>query len=382
VSAVAAVSAVAPTTVPVALGARAYDIVIGAGAARDFAPLRALRPGLRRLFLVADETVARLHGGAVAAAAAAAGFAVERVVVPPGERSKSFARLEALAEDLLARRLERADVLVALGGGVVGDLAGFAAAVLLRGLDFVQVPTTLLAQVDSAVGGKTAINARAGKNLVGAFHQPILVLADTELVDTLPLAERRGGYAEIAKYGLIDRPDFFAWLEGGAGRAVVERAGPERQRAVVESCRAKAAIVAADERESGARALLNLGHTFAHAIEAEAGYDGAVGHGQAVALGCAMAFDLSARLGLAPATDAARVAAHVAAIGLPTALADLPLAGGAWSAARLIDHMGRDKKVADGKLTFILARGVGRAFVARDVPAAPVIETLRRFGAA
>jgi 3-dehydroquinate synthase len=364
----------------VELGARSYDIVIGAGAidALDAIPRR--WPRLRRIFVVTDETVNGLHGGVLRQVLARAGLAAEFIVLPPGEATKSFAELERLSEALLAKRLERSDVVIAFGGGVIGDLEGFAAGILLRGIDYIQVPTTLLAQVDSSVGGKTAIDTRHGKNLVGAFHQPRLVAADTSLLDTLPRRERLAGYAEIVKYGLIGNAGFFGWLERAAP-AAIDRAGPERTGAVLESCRAKAAIVAADEREAGDRALLNFGHTFAHALETECGYDDTLRHGEAVALGMVMAFDLSVALGLADASAADRVRRHFAGIGLPTSLKANTLAARPWPAARLVENMHSDKKVSDGKLTFILARAVGRAFVARDVPADTVLATLRAHGA-
>ena len=364
----------------VELGARSYDIVIGAGALDALAGIAELWPRLERVFVVTDATVEGLHGAALRAVLARAGLAPEFVMVPPGEAAKSFAELERLCDALLARRIERGDAIVAFGGGVVGDLAGFAADIVLRGIDYVQVPTTLLAQVDSSVGGKTAIDTRHGKNLVGAFHQPRLVAADTALLDTLPRRERLAGYAEIAKYGLTGNAAFFAWLERAAP-AVIERAGPERTGAVRESCRAKAAIVGADEREAGARALLNFGHTFAHALETECGYDEALRHGEAVALGMAMAFDLSAALGLCDPAAAERVRRHFAAVGLPTSLKANTLAARGWPAERLAAHMLSDKKVRAGKLTFILARGIGQAFVADDVPADKVLATLRAHGA-
>jgi 3-dehydroquinate synthase len=365
----------------VELGARSYDIVIGAGAIDALEAVPRLWLRRRRVFVVTDETVDRLHGAALGACLERIGLAAERCVLPPGEATKGFAGLERLCEALLAKRIERSDVIVAFGGGVVGDLAGFAAAIVLRGVDYIQVPTTLLAQVDSSVGGKTAIDSRHGKNLVGAFHQPRLVAADTALLDTLPRRELLAGYAEIAKYGLVANAPFFAWLEGAAP-AVLGRAGPERTGAVCESCRAKAAIVGADERESGERALLNFGHTFGHALEAECGFDDALRHGEAVALGMAMAFDLSAALGLCDPAAAARVRRHFAALGLPTSLKADALAARRWSAERLVAHMHSDKKVRGGKLTFILARGIGQAFIAKDVPTEKVLATLRAHGAA
>jgi len=266
---------------------------------------------------------------------------------------------------------------VALGGGVIGDLAGFAAAVLLRGVRFVQVPTTLLAQVDSSVGGKTAIDTAHGKNLVGAFHQPRLVLADTGVLDTLPRRELLAGYAEVLKYALLGDPGFFDWLEAN-GRKVIAGDAGARAHAIVTSCAAKAEIVAADEREAGARALLNLGHTFGHALEAETGYDGSLLHGEAVAIGMVLAFALSERLGLCPSADTARVRRHMADVGLPTGLPG----GRAWDAGRLLDHMTRDKKARDGRATFVLVRGIGRAYVEPEVDPAEVRALLETAAAA
>jgi len=370
----------ARAAIRVELGPRSYDIVVGAGAidALDFLATR--QPRANRVFVVTNDAIEALHGETLRSALARSGLASEVFKVSHGESTKSFADLERLCEAMLAKRLERTDVIVAFGGGVIGDLAGFAAGILLRGIDYVQVPTTLLAQVDSSVGGKTAINTRHGKNLVGAFHQPILVAADTRLIDTLPRRERLAGYAEIAKYGLIRDAAFFAWLERAAP-AVVDRAGPERTGAVVESCRAKAAIVAADEREAGDRALLNFGHTFGHALEAECGYDDTLKHGEAVGLGMVMAFDFSASLGLVDAAAADRVRRHFAGLGMPTSLRANTLASRPWAAERLLAHMYGDKKVSGGKLTFILARAIGQAFVARDVPAEKVLATLRAHGA-
>jgi 3-dehydroquinate synthase len=288
--------------------------------------------------------------------------------VAPGESSKSWGALEQVCEGLIAARIERGDVIVALGGGVIGDLAGFAAAIVRRGLEVVQVPTTLLAQVDSAFGGKTAINSRHGKNLIGVFHQPSLVVADTALLDTLPARVFRAGYAEVVKYGLINDAGFFAWLEAN-WREVFART-PAREHAIATSCRAKAAIIVRDERESGERALLNLGHTFAHALEAAAGFSDRLLHGEAVAIGLALAFAFSARLGLLPQGEAERVARHLAAVGLPTHPAAVP--GGLPGADGLMERMAQDKKVRRGKLTFILARGIGASFVAADIDAAQV----------
>ncbi|RMD60880.1 MAG: 3-dehydroquinate synthase [Alphaproteobacteria bacterium] len=347
----------------VALGARSYDILVGAEllceAGRHIAPVLR-RP---RTIIVTDRTVADLHLATLERALSDVAIACEAVVLPPGEQTKDFAHLERLIDRLLDLGVERASTLIALGGGVIGDLTGLAAAIVLRGIDFIQIPTTLLAQVDSSVGGKTGINTRHGKNLVGSFHQPRLVLADTDVLSTLPQRQLLAGYAEVVKYGLIDRPDFFAWLEGH-GTAVIEGDGAARRHAIITSCAAKAEIVARDERETGLRALLNLGHTFAHALEAETGYGDEMLHGEAVATGMVMAFDLSVRLGLCPPEDAARVRRHLAAVGLATGLDD---GQRAWNAQRLLAHMARDKKVRDGRITFVLVRGIGRAFLCDDV---------------
>jgi 3-dehydroquinate synthase len=357
-----------PTVVDVALGARSYEIVIGRGLLPTLgAKVAKLRPGAR-VAIVSDETVAKIHLPAATEALEQAGATATATIVPAGESSKSFPVLERVCEALIAARIERGDLVVALGGGVIGDLAGFAAAVVRRGLDYVQVPTTLLAQVDSSVGGKTAIDSRHGKNLVGAFHQPILVVADTALLDTLSPREFRAGYAEVAKYGLLGDAAFFAWLE--ANWSEVFSGGAAREHAIAVSCRMKADIVGRDERETGERALLNLGHTFGHAFEAAAGFSNRLLHGEAVSLGMVMAFDFSARCGLLPITDAQRVERHLAAVGLPTHLSQM--SGGLPEADRLMDLIAQDKKVKRGKLTFILARGIGAAFIANDVDAAEI----------
>jgi 3-dehydroquinate synthase len=357
-----------PIVVQVALARRAYDIVIGRGLLASLGTrIKALRSGAR-LALVTDETVARHHLTAAEAALKSAGLDAARIVVPQGEGSKSYATFETVCEAIIAARIERGDLIVALGGGVIGDLAGFAAACVRRGLDFVQVPTTLLAQVDSSVGGKTGINSPQGKNLIGAFHQPVMVIADTALLDTLPSREFRAGYAEVAKYGLIGDAAFFSWLE--ANWQEVFSGGPAREHAIAVCCRAKAGVVARDERESGERALLNLGHTFGHALEAVCGFSGRLLHGEAVALGMALAFEFSARKGLITASDAARASAHLAGVGLPTHLKDIP--GATPGVDELMDLIAQDKKVKRGRLTFILVRGIGRAFVENDVDAAEV----------
>jgi 3-dehydroquinate synthase len=357
-----------PIVVDVALGERSYQIVIGRGLLASLGRrTAALRPGAK-VAVVSDETVAKLHLAAALAALHDANLPAASVVVAPGESSKSFPVLEKVCEALIAARIERGDLVVALGGGVIGDLAGFAAAVVRRGLDYVQVPTTLLAQVDSSVGGKTAIDTSHGKNLVGAFHQPILVVADTALLDTLSAREFRAGYAEVAKYGLINDAGFFAWLE--ANWQEIFSGGSAREHAIATSCRSKAATVARDERETGERALLNLGHTFGHAFEAAAGFSDRLLHGEAIALGMTLAFEFSARRGLLRSSDADRVKRHLAAVGLPTQVADV--AGGALSVDRLMELIAQDKKVKRGALTFILTRGIGGAFIAPDVDAAEV----------
>ncbi len=356
----------------VELGERGYDILIGPGlighAGAQISPL--LRR--RQVVIVTDETVAGHYLAPLRESLAEHGIASHAVVLPPGEGTKDLAHFGRLVDDILACGIERGTMLVALGGGVVGDIAGFAAATLLRGIDFVQIPTTLLAQVDSSVGGKTAINTSAGKNLLGAFYQPRLVLADTASLATLPRREVRAGYGEVVKHGLIRDADFFEWLEA-EGRAVCDLDAAALTRAVMVSCRMKAAIVAADEREAGDRALLNFGHTFGHALEAETGFGDRLLHGEAVALGLVLAFDFAVRLGLASGQDSHRVRQHLAAAGLPTELAAIGLSGSA--ADRLLMHMGKDKKVRDGALTLILPRRIGEVFVARDAP----VEQLRSF---
>jgi 3-dehydroquinate synthase len=357
-----------PIVVQVALGTRAYGIVIGRGLLASLgARIKALRPGAR-VAVVTDQTVARHHLPAAEAALKSAGIERARVVVPDGEGSKSYATFETVCEAIIAARIERGDLVIALGGGVIGDLAGYAAASVRRGVDYVQVPTTLLAQVDSSVGGKTGINSRHGKNLIGAFHQPIMVIADTALLDTLPKRQFGAGYAEVAKYGLLGDAAFFSWLE--SNWQDVFAGGPAREHAIAVCCRAKAGVVARDERETGERALLNLGHTFGHALEAGAGFSERLLHGEAVALGMVLAFEFSARIGLIGAADAERARAHLAAVGLPTHLKDIP--GGAPGIDELMDLIAQDKKVKRGTLTFILVRGIGQAFIANDVDAAEV----------
>jgi len=354
-------------TIEVALGTRSYPILIENGlldrAAEALAPFA--RGG--RLVVVADEQVWAAQGARLRAS----GLALEVVTVPTGERSKSWGELERLVNRLLALEVERSDHLIAFGGGMIGDLTGFAASILKRGCHYVQVPTTLLAQVDSSVGGKTAINAGAGKNMVGAFHQPAAVLIDPSTLETLDPRQLRAGYAEVVKYGLIGDPAFFVWCEENAA-ALLGGDVEARVHAIETSVRAKAAIVGEDERElSGRRALLNLGHTFGHAFEAEAGFSDRLLHGEAVALGMVLAFRFSAERGLCWVSDAERVEAHLASVGLPVR----PKIG---SPAALVAHMAQDKKKSGGRVPFILARGIGEAFVDQSVELAEVEAFLSR----
>ncbi|MGB3646027.1 MAG: 3-dehydroquinate synthase [Mesorhizobium sp.] len=363
-----------PVTVTVGLGERAYDIVIGPGLIERAGEEIATRLPGTRVAVVTDENVAGAHLGALKAGLGQGGMDAAIVTLPPGEKTKSFDHLQDVVDAVLAARLERRDTVVAFGGGVIGDLAGFAAAITRRGMNFVQMPTSLLAQVDSSVGGKTGINSPRGKNLVGAFHQPKLVLADTDVLDTLPIREFRAGYAELAKYGLIDRPDLFTWLE--KNWPAVFSGGPARITAIAEACRAKADVVARDEFEQGDRALLNLGHTFGHALEAATRYDSErLVHGEGVAIGMALAHRFSTRMNLASIDDATRVEAHLKAVGLPWRMADIP--GELPDAETLLSFIAQDKKVSRGTLTFILTHGVGQSFIARDVPASEVLSFLR-----
>src|ERR1700737_2575335 len=365
-------------TVDVALGERAYDIVVG----REVLPslgarIAALRPGARTA-IVTDRNVAKHWLEKTEAALSEAGIATSRIIVDEGEGSKTYAGLEQVSEALIAAKIERNDLVIALGGGVVGDLAGFAAAILRRGVDFVQVPTSLLAQVDSSVGGKTGINSPQGKNLLGAFHQPLLVVADTAVLDTLSPRQFRAGYAEVAKYGVLGDEAFFGWLE--ANHSDIFSGGSAREHAIATSCRAKAAIVARDERETGERALLNLGHTFGHALEAATGFSDRLFHGEGVAVGMVLAAELSAELGMISAADAARVKHHLAEVGLPTHLQDI--AGftqeGLTDADALMALMAQDKKVKRGRLTLILLKAVGRAVISPDVEPSLIRDFLKR----
>jgi 3-dehydroquinate synthase len=361
-------------SVKVDLAERSYEVRIGAGliarAGAEIAPLLARR----RVAVVTDETVAGLHLPALTAALGAEGITVSALAMPPGEATKGWGNLARCTEWLLEEKVERRDVVVALGGGVIGDLVGFSAAILRRGVRFVQLPTTLLAQVDSSVGGKTGINTAQGKNLVGAFHQPSLVLADIGVLDTLPARDFLSGYGEVVKYGLLGDAAFFDWLEAqGPALRAGDAAG--RLHAVTRSVEMKAGIVSRDETEEGERALLNLGHTFCHALEKATGYSDRLLHGEGVAIGCALAFELSSRLGLCSQEDPSRVRAHLKAMGMKVDLADIP--GDLPGPEALVALMGQDKKVVDGRLRFILARGIGQAFVAGDVPGDAVLRLLQ-----
>ena len=358
--------------IKVGLGDRAYDIHVGGGQLDQAGAL--LKPLTRGpVPVVTDVNVAEIHLAKLLDVLRGAGIDARPIVMPPGEVSKSFVGLENLCGQLLDMEIDRGGLIVALGGGVIGDLTGFAAGVLKRGVAFAQIPTTLLAQVDSSVGGKTAINAKQGKNLIGLFHQPRIVIADTALLSTLPRRELLAGYAEVVKYGALGDADFFNWLEANANKALGGDSAA-MVKAVAHSCRMKADIVARDERETGDRALLNLGHTFGHALEATTGFSDRLLHGEGVAIGMVLAFRLSVKLGLAPGQDAERFARHLKAMGLPAAIADIP--GPRPDIDSLVAAMAHDKKVKDGKLTFILLRGLGQAFVTRDVPLAAVKDVL------
>lgn len=359
--------------VKVRLGKRSYDIVIGDGILAEAGKrIAKLRPGTA-VAIVTDGNVAHHHLAALERSLETARISYRSVLLSAGEGTKSYSNLETVAEAILQSRIERGDLVIALGGGVIGDLAGFAAAVVRRGVDFVQIPTTLLAQVDSSVGGKTGINSPQGKNLIGAFHQPALVLADLKTLDTLPAREFRAGYAEVAKYGLINDAKFFDWLERNWRE--VFAGGAARAKAVATSCKSKAAIVARDERETGERALLNLGHTFGHALEAATGYSDRLLHGEGVALGMVLAFKLSAKLKLCKPADVTRVVKHLENAGLPVRLSQIP--GALPGPDGLIALMAQDKKVVRGKLVFILARGIGKAFIAKNVDTKIVREVLK-----
>lgn len=363
------------TIVPVKLGDRSYDILIGGGLIERAGQEIVSRAGkTMRAAIVSDETVAGLHLERLQAGLTAAGIESTPVVVAPGEQSKCFATLETVTNAILAARLERGDIVIAFGGGVIGDLAGFAAGIARRGMGFVQIPTSLLAQVDSSVGGKTGINTAHGKNLVGVFYQPQLVLADTDVLNTLSLREFRAGYAEVAKYGLIDRPDFFAWLEAN-WRGIFD-GGPERTQAIAIACQSKADVVERDEFEMGDRALLNLGHTFGHALETATKYDSSrLVHGEGVSIGMVLAHQFSAKMNLARPDDALRVEKHLRDVGLPVSINEIQ--GQLPPAEKLMEYIAQDKKVTRGTLTFILTRGIGQSFIAKDVPPSAVLSFLK-----
>jgi len=361
-------------TVRVNLGDRSYDILIGPGLIATAADEIAGRLKGRRMAVITDEHVAPLYLDPLMESLKEKGITAVSLVLPAGEKTKSFEHLIPVCEAILGARIERNDAVIALGGGVIGDLTGFAAGIARRGSRFIQIPTSLLAQVDSSVGGKTGINSPHGKNLIGVFHQPDLVLADTDVLDTLSPREFKAGYAEVAKYGLIDKPDFFGWLENNW--QAVFAGGDARIEAIAISCQAKADVVAADERENGQRALLNLGHTFGHALEAATQYDGTrLVHGEGVAIGMVLAHQFSARMNLASPDDARRVEAHLKTVGLPTRMDDIP--GTLPPVDKLMDAIAQDKKVSGGKLTFILTRGIGQSFVADDVPGSEVSAFLK-----
>lgn len=351
-------------TLHVALDERSYDIIAAPGVLSDagsyFLPLLKTK----RVIIVTDSNVGPLYLDRLGQSLTDSGIAYDAVTLPAGEATKSMAHFEQLLEEILAMGIERGTTLIALGGGVIGDITGFAASTLLRGIDFIQVPTTLLSQVDSSVGGKTGINAKAGKNLIGAFHQPRLVLIDTESLNSLPKRELLAGYAEVVKYGLLGDMDFFNWLEEN-GTKLVDGDQDLRREAILRSCAAKADVVAQDEREGGVRALLNLGHTFGHALEKECGYDGGLLHGEAVAIGMVMAFEYCAAQGLCPQEDVIRVKEHLLSLHMPVDLSALPCED--WTAELLMKHMLKDKKVKDGKVMFVLVRGIGQAYLSRDV---------------
>ncbi|HEY8575305.1 MAG TPA: 3-dehydroquinate synthase [Devosia sp.] len=354
--------------VHIALGERAYDILIGDRLLDEAGTILAERFPGRRYGIITDETVAQVQLPRLLRSLDAAGLSHSEIVLPAGEATKSWAFLGQAVEAILAARLERGDLIIALGGGVIGDLAGFAASIARRGMDFIQMPTSLLAQVDSSVGGKTGINSPHGKNLIGAFHQPKLVLADLSTLDTLPSRQFAAGYAEVVKYGLIDDEDFFFWLE--EKQAEIFAGGPARGEAVARCCRHKARVVIEDEKELGVRALLNLGHTFGHALEKDTLYSDRLLHGEGVSIGMVLAHSFSAQLGLAPSQDTGRIAAHLKNAGLPTTLGDIP--GALGSTQTLMAAIAQDKKVSRGALTFILTRGIGRAFIEKNVDPAAV----------
>ena len=361
-------------TVHVDLGERSYDVVIGPGLLQQVGARIAPLLKRQKVVVVSDENVATLHLETLRMGLSAEGVEMEALSLPPGEATKSWSEFSRTVEWLLEQKVERGDIVIAFGGGVIGDLVGFAAAVLRRGVRFVQIPTSLLAQVDSSVGGKTGINAPQGKNLIGAFHQPSLVLADTDVLGTLTARDFLAGYGEVVKYGMLGDAEFFAWLEEN-GPVLAKGDMAARVEAVTRSVQMKADIVSRDETEQGDRALLNLGHTFCHALEAATGYSDRLLHGEGVAIGCALAFELSARLGLCSQEDPSRVRAHLRDMGMKTDLSDIP--GELPDESALVELMAQDKKVVDGQLNFILARSIGDAFVTADVPQSAVLAVLQ-----
>lgn len=363
-------------TLHVSMGDRSYDIFIGDGGIAHAGDILKGILKAPRAIIVTDENVAKEWLQPLRESLKGAGIKSREIILPPGEHTKSMEHLSGLLDNLLEHNIDRKTTLIALGGGVVGDLTGFAAAIVMRGVDFVQIPTTLLAQVDSSVGGKTGIDTRYGKNLIGAFHQPRAVITDTLTLNTLPMRERLCGYAEVLKYGVINDRAFFDWLQLNARKLLDGDAGARRE-AILRSCANKARIVAADEREAGMRALLNLGHTFGHAIEAQVGFEDKLKHGEAVAIGMVMALDLSVRLAMISEGERDLVKAHLDDVGLPTDIRGL--AGGNWTSDVLLEHMSRDKKTQDGRLTFILARGIGNSIVANDVDPVIVGDVLDTF---
>jgi len=363
--------------IPVPLGERSYEVHVGPGLLQQAADLIEATLGSCRCGIVTDENVAAHHLAKVESGLAKVGVHAGSIVLPAGEATKSFTQLDLLGPQLLERGLERGDAVIALGGGVIGDLAGFAASIMRRGIRYVQIPTTLLAQVDSSVGGKTGINTPQGKNLIGTFHQPSLVLADTEALTTLPLRQMRAGYAEVAKYGLLGDAEFFSWLEQNWEK-VFQHDPAALMQAIGRSVEMKAEIVARDETETGERALLNLGHTFGHALEAWTGYSDRLLHGEAVAIGICLAARLSEELQFCPPHTAARIGAHFRAVGLPTQVHDIPGPGELPSPEEIVRIMRQDKKVRRGRLALVLLRGIGDAFVTRDVEADYLVEFLGR----
>ena len=359
--------------VRVDLGSRSYDILIGANLLSNAGGETLARLKCRKVAIITDANVGPLYLDALTESLQTDGIETCAMTLDPGEKTKRFDSLMAVTDFILEARIERSDAVIALGGGVIGDLTGFAAAIVRRGVHFIQIPTSLLAQVDSSVGGKTGINSPHGKNLIGAFHQPDLVLADTATLNTLSPREFAAGYAEVVKYGLIDQPDFFHWLEKHRKDVFADTSA--RAEAIAKSCEAKAAVVAADERETGRRALLNLGHTFGHALEKATKYDSTrLVHGEGVAIGMVLAHEFSARMNLASPDDAKRVEHHLREAGLPTTMADID--GMLLPPDILMDAIGQDKKVKGGRLTFILTRGIGEAFIADDVPPSEVLSFL------